>query len=602
MPVSAAPAPAAARAHPTRAFGRFELRALLGRSERTMLWLAYDRRVGQEMLLTMPRVAPADAAGLERWIAQARHASRLDHPHLAHVVEVGAHEAWPYVLCDRVLGSTLGERLAGTTAPPAHAESVGWLCQALEGLAFAHDAGVAHHDLQLHSLLIDDAGHVRVMALAAGSTAVAAAPGGAAARAMALDPGALRAQRDAAERDLLAVGVLAHQLVGGVLPLDEADAGRVVAQLPPQGHARLALSWSAQRPVSDALRAIVNRTTDGQLARRYHNARTLLRALVGWRDADAQERGGPAAVLLDRLHAVGHLPAMPGLGSIVVRLARMERERTNEMAEQILLDIGLSVELLRQVHSAEVQGTQAAGNAPVLTIRRAIAMVGLDGVRRAATALRPWPGPLSEAGAAALLRTLRRVRLAGHLAQLLRPRGYDPEVVFLIAVLQNIGRLAAQYHFADDAEQIWQLMRPVQPVEPDAPEQPGLSEDGAAYAVLGTDIATLAAVVARHLGLADEVLHMIRRLPVDKPVRAADGDADLLRTTASAANEVVDAITFLPPTRQPGAVEHVAKRYARALGITPRDVTDALQIARQMLAGAAAPAAHDQDADGAPPA
>jgi non-specific serine/threonine protein kinase len=440
------------------------------------------------------------------------------------------------------------------------------------------------------------------MALAAGSTAVAAAPGGAAARAMALDPGALRAQRDAAERDLLAVGVLAHQLVGGVLPLDEADAGRVVAQLPPQGHARLALSWSAQRPVSDALRAIVNRTTDGQLARRYHNARTLLRALVGWRDADAQERGGPAAVLLDRLHAVGHLPAMPGLGSIVVRLARMERERTNEMAEQILLDIGLSVELLRQVHSAEVQGTQAAGNAPVLTIRRAIAMVGLDGVRRAATALRPWPGPLSEAGAAALLRTLRRVRLAGHLAQLLRPRGYDPEVVFLIAVLQNIGRLAAQYHFADDAEQIWQLMRPVQPVEPDAPEQPGLSEDGAAYAVLGTDIATLAAVVARHLGLADEVLHMIRRLPVDKPVRAADGDADLLRTTASAANEVVDAITFLPPTRQPGAVEHVAKRYARALGITPRDVTDALQIARQMLAGAAAPAAHDQDADGAPPA
>lgn len=592
MPVSAAPA-SAARAHPTRAFGRFELRSLLGRSDRTMLWLAFDPRVGQEMLLTMPRVAPHDAPMLERWLAMARHAARLDHPHLAHVVEVGAHEAWPYVLCDRALGTTLGERLADGTPPP-HADAVGWLCQALEGLAFAHDAGVAHHDLQLHALLIDESGQVRVLALGAGAD-VAPAPAGAAARAMALDPAALRSQRDAAERDLLAVGVLAHRLIGGALPLDETDTGRVIAQLPPHGGARLALPWGAQRPVSDALRAIVNRTTDGQLARRYHSARTLLRALAGWRDADVHDRGGPAAVLLDKLHAVGPLPAMPGLGSIVVRLARMERERTNEMAEQILLDIGLSIELLRQVHSAEVRGTQAAGNAPVLTIRRAIAMIGLDGVRRAATALRPWPGPLSETSAAALLRTLRRVRLAGHVAQLLRPRGYDPEVVFLIAVLQNIGRLAVQYHFADDAEQIWQLMRPVASTEPDVPEQPGLSEAAASFAVLGTDIESLMTVVTRHLGLGDDVLHMIRRLPIDKPVRAADSDADLLRAAASAANEAVDVLAFVPPARQPSAVEQVAKRYARVLGVTPRDVTEALQIARQMLAGAATPAAHDSE-------
>ena len=592
MPVHAASPPAAAaRAHPTRAFGRFELRQLLGRSERTMLWLAFDPRVAQEMLLTMPRVAPADAAALDRWLARARHGARLDHPQLAHVVEVGAHEQWPYVLCDRALGVTLGERLAGASEPPTHAEAIGWLCQALEGMAFAHDAGVAHHDVQLHSLLIDEQGRVRLMALAASGDADAAAS----VRETPLDPAALRSQRDAAERDIVAVGLLAHRFVGGALPLDEADTGRVIAQLPPHGPARLALPWNAQLPVSEALRAIVNRTTDGQLTRRYHNARTLLRALAGWRDADAQDRGGPEAVLLDRLHAVGFLPAMPGLGSIVVRLARMERERTNEMAEQILLDLGLSVELLRQVNSAEVQGTQAAGNAAVLTIRRAIAMIGLDGVRRAATALRPWPGTLSETGATAMLRTLRRVRLAGHLAQLLRPRGYDPEVVFLVAVLQNIGRLAVQYHFADDAEQIWQLMRPGPPIDAEAAPQPGLGEEAAAHAVLGTDLAALAAVVARHLGLTEEVLHLTRRLPVDKPVRAADGDADLLRAAASAANEVVDAVAFLPPQRQGAAVEHVAKRYARVLGTTPRDVTDALQIARQMLAGAAVAAPAEDD-------
>ncbi len=46
--------------------------------------------------------------------------------------------------------------------------------------------------------------------------------------------------------------------------------------------------------------------------------------------------------------------------------------------------MALSFELLRIVNSAQVRGTQIAGNGPVLTLRRAIALMGVDGVRRAA--------------------------------------------------------------------------------------------------------------------------------------------------------------------------------------------------------------------------
>ena len=56
-----------------------------------------------------------------------------------------------------------------------------------------------------------------------------------------------------------------------------------------------------------------------------------------------------------------------------------------------------------------------------------------------------------------------------------------------------------------------------------------MSEEAASFAVLGVDIESLGAAVARHWGLGDEVLHMIRRLPVDKPVRTPDSDADMLR-------------------------------------------------------------------------
>ncbi|MBC7954646.1 MAG: protein kinase, partial [Cytophagales bacterium] len=207
--------------NPTRVFGRFELRQLLGKSERTMVWLAFDPRSEQELMLTLPRVQPASPAALSLWLADAKHAARLNHPNLAHVVEVGVQDHWPYVAVDRALGLTLGERLA---AQPKLApdEAVGWLIQALEGLAFAHEASVAHGDLQLHQLLVSEQGTVRIMALGASLTATASSDH-ANDRAMPLDPNRLRQARESAVRDVLTAGILLHHLLGGAPALDEPD-------------------------------------------------------------------------------------------------------------------------------------------------------------------------------------------------------------------------------------------------------------------------------------------------------------------------------------------------------------------------------------------
>jgi non-specific serine/threonine protein kinase len=174
------------------------------------------------------------------------------------------------------------------------------------------------------------------------------------------------------------------------------------------------------------------------------------------------------------------------------------------------------------------------------------------------------------------------VRLAGHVAQALRPPGYDPEVVYLVAVLQNLGRLLVQYHFPEEAEQIRQLMLPA-PAPNGGPDLPGMSEEAASFAVLGADVEALGAAVARHWGLGDEVQHMVHRLAVGKPVRAPDSDADTLRIAASAANEAVDAMMRLPAARVGAAIVQVAQRYARVLQLTPRDVQEALQGARASL-------------------
>lgn len=562
--MAASPPPRSAPAQAVRQLGRFQLLRLLGKSSRSMLWLVSDPRTGQEMVLMLPRAQPADAAALQRWLDGARRASRIDHPGLLAAVEVGEHDRWPYVAYDRGTTVTLAERLGSKGLPAA--ELVPQVLKVLQGLAFAHEAGFAHHDLQPTMLVLGENGHCSLMGL--GVVQPTAGEG--------VD---LPAQRRAAERDVLALGLVLHHALAGTPPLEQADTAKVIERMPPLGREIVRLPWTGAHAIPEPLRAIVNRATDRQERQRYRNARTLERALDGWLRTDGEAGGGPIMLLLDRMRAAGLLPAMPGGASRAARLASLERERSNELAEVVLQDIGLTFELLRSVNSVAALGAMGGGNGPILTMRRAIEMLGVDGVRRAAHTLRPWPGPLGEPQAAELSALIDRVRLAGRVAQWLRPAGYDPEVVYLLAMLQSLGRLAVQYHFPDEAVQIRKLMQPAPPVRQGEAEEPGMGEDVASFAVLGVDIDALGSAVARHWGLDDSVVHMIRRVAWAAPVHSPDGDDDLLRLTASCANEVVDA-NSVPPHHRHAWLQRVAQRYGRVLGVTLRD----LQLSAQGIA------------------
>jgi non-specific serine/threonine protein kinase len=566
---------AAARARPVRLFGRFQLLRLLGKSERTMAWRVADPRAGQELVLVLPRRQPNRPGELEHWLQKIRRAARVQHPHLASVVESGVQDGWPFAAYDPIDAPTLAERLTGKGLPAP--EVAAWAVQGLEGLAFAHDAGLAHHDLQPHLVLLSDSGQLRLIGLEIALDVTDAADADQLRTASSTEAQALQQQRLAAQRDVLAFGLLMHVAIAGQPALDEPDIGRVIAQMPPVGREFVRLPWTTVQPVPEALRAICNRATDRQERHRYRNARTLARALQGWLKASSESDGGPLALLLDRLHSVGLLPASPGAAARAARMALMEKERTNELAAVVLQDLALTFEMLRAVNTAQVRGAQIAGTGPVLTVRRAILMLGLDGVRRAALVLRPWPGPLNEAQAGELEQLFERVKRAARVAQSLRPPGYDLEVVYLVTLLQNLGRLAVQYHFPDEAQQIERLMQPAPSPREGEPDEPGLGEEAASYAVLGIDIEALGAAVARHWGLDSAVLHMIRRLPRSVPVRAADNDDDVLRALGSCANEAVDALA-LPAPQVTAALKAVAQRYGRMLGVQLRDLQSALDL------------------------
>ena len=580
--VATVPPTAAAAARPAtpnravRMLGRYQLLRLLGKSAQTMLWLAIDSHGDAEVMVALPRAQPADPDELGAWVARVGRTGRLKHPKLARLLDVGEFERWPYAVYERGAYVTWAERLTSKGLPGA--ELTQWSVQVLQGLAFAHEAGSAHRDLQPYSLLVDDNGSVQLLGLEivdAHSFAQSFAHLAADADGQQAATDERRMQRLAAEIDVLAFGLVMHQALAGSAPLEEPDIAKVVGRLPPFGHEMVRLPWTVPHPIAEPLRAIVNRATDRQERQRYRSARTFERALDGWLEASRDQDAGPITLLLGRMRSVGLLPASPGGADRAARLALLESGHTHELSSVVLQDFALSFELIRMVNFAQSQAGHS-GSGAVLAIHRAIAMVGLDGVRQAALSLRPWPGPLNDEAANALTALMLRVKRAGAMARALQPAGYDQEVVFLITALQNLGWLVVQYHFPDEAAQIRRLMQPVASQKEGEPDEQGMSAEAASFAVLGIDIDALGSAVMHHWGLDDGVQHMVRRAPPTGPIHTPTSDVDMLRLVASCANDVLDAVA-LPSRQAVPAVQRVAQRYGRALDITLKDIQDALQ-------------------------
>lgn len=570
------PSTESAQSGPVRPWGRFELRGLFGRSDQSMAWLAYDPRRGSEVMLLLPRVQPRDALALTHWQSRASVATRLSHACLLGASEVGVESGWPFVAIDRSAGVTLGEWLMSRLNLP-HSQCVDLMCEVLQGLAYAHDAGFTHGDIESYSILVDAQGRARLTGLAVAS----APPLGAKAEVhKPLDANFLQTKRTVAQRDVLNAGLLFHRLLVGQMPLGQADFSTVISQLAPEGREFVRVARGSVPNLSEALRAIVNRSTSSTETQRYLTATTFLAALEGWRSSQNNEGGGPLALLKEKMDASGHLPVAPHTVRAMEKVLAWETPRNHEIAERIVQDVSLSLEMLRQVNRDRAQ--DGASHSAVITVRRAVAMLGTSGIRRSLRALPEWPGNLAEPAAAALMDEMNRARLAGGVAQVLAPAGFDPEVLHLVTLMQNLGRMLVQRHFPDEAQHIRDLMQPEVSRGASGGFTPGLTEEAASFGVLGINSESLGLAVVASWGLGDEMLRLMRRIPTSRSVHAPDSEIEWFRIAASAANEVVQALTMSAqnPTAQ---LAQVAQRYSKTLGFSVQEAQEAVKLAREAM-------------------
>ncbi len=568
--------------------GRYRLLAPLGRGAQATVWRAHDERLDREValkLLNPDAGSPAAGQPLNQWLQEARAVSRLAHPHIVPVFDADQIDGQACLVFELVPGGTLADLLRQRGTLPAR-EAVEMMLGVVDALRAAHAQGIVHRDLKPSNILVDAGGRARVMDFGiAARLDAGTAPGVPDALAGCivgtpgyLSPEAAAAAAPSGQMDVFAAGLVLGELLAGE---------RLLAEREPRAALRRVLADDLQLPLAadadDRLRAIVQRAIARDPASRYDSAASLRDALMQWLappdEAPAGSGHGTLDFLLRRMRHKSDFPALTGHVLRIQRMANSDSESLSSLADEILKDVALTQKLLRLVNTAQYRRNGHG----VATVSRAVALVGLAGIRNLALSLVLVEHMKDKAHAQRLKEEFLRSMLAAQVAHALSEGARDAEEAFLGAMFYNLGKLLTEYYFPDEAEAIRTQLR-LTPPAGDARLHPDLLADRAAQMVLGLGFEGLGMGVARHWSLPDSLQRCMRRPDGPLPAQLLAPGPERLRWLAVAANEVSEAIWFADDAQLPQRLDAVVQRHGRALGLALPELRRAVDGARAVLA------------------
>lgn len=564
--------------------GRFELRQLLGQGAQSMVWLAFDPRLEREVAIKIMRGAQGvDARALAQWLQEARSVSRLKAANIVPVFEADVQDQQPYLVFEYVAGQTLADLIRKQGALPS-ADTARIMIDVLDALVVAHAAGVVHRDLKPSNILINAAGKALVMdfGIAERMSGTTAAQGGVPGCGTPgyMSPEAAIGATPSPTMDIFSAGIVLVEMLGGKPLIAERDPYRAIYQVV---HEQLMLPADLPREVDDRLRAIAMRALAREPAQRHVSAQVFRDELAKWvaqtsGAARAEGEAGPGQVgagsgtldfLLRRMRHKTDFPAMSDSMVRIQGMASSDKESVGSITNEILKDIALTNKLLRLVNSAHY-----ARSGAISTVSRAVSLVGLNGIRNMALSLVLLEHMQDKAHANLLKAEFLRSLMAGSIAGELCPSARDAEEAFIGSMFQNLGRLLAEFYFPEEATAIRaQTMARQHPV----------TEALASASVLGLSYEELGVGVAKAWGLPAAIQRCMRKPAAEPPGRVAEDSAERMRWIAMAANETADALLHCPPKELDTRLAGVVTRFAKTLGVSPKEMHSATATARLKL-------------------
>ncbi|NCT67299.1 MAG: protein kinase [Rhodanobacteraceae bacterium] len=260
-----------------RQFGAYELLERIGEGGMGVVYRARQLDLDREVAIKLLAAGPwASRAFVARFLDEARHTARMQHPNIVTVYEVGTAEDLHFFSMRLVRGRSLADALhADGPFEPRRAAAL--LRTVAEAVAYAHSLNVLHLDLKPANVLLDEEGvpHVADFGLARkfdplralDNTEISGTPSY-----MAPEQAEVGAQPLTPATDIWGLGAILYDLVTGEPPF-RADTAKSTLDLLRLGEVRRPRRRRPQLPLD--LEAIILRCLARDPRQRYGSARAL---------------------------------------------------------------------------------------------------------------------------------------------------------------------------------------------------------------------------------------------------------------------------------------------------------------------------------------
>jgi serine/threonine protein kinase/dipeptidyl aminopeptidase/acylaminoacyl peptidase len=268
--------------------GRYKIISQLGRGGMGEVYLASDTRLERTVALkVLPEDVSHNQQRLQRFDREARAASVLNHPNVAHIYEIETSGNHTFIAMEYINGETLRKRLSHTRMKLHDALDIA--VQVTRAIVAAHAAGIVHRDIKTENIMISRDGYVKVLdfglAKLTGTSPENPDPGAATVTSAHTDPGVVmgtfsymspeqaRGLTTDARTDLWSLGVVLYEMVSGAAPFVGKTPPDVLSSIlneEPPPLARFA------RDVPEALEWIVTKALTKELEGRYQTATEFL--------------------------------------------------------------------------------------------------------------------------------------------------------------------------------------------------------------------------------------------------------------------------------------------------------------------------------------
>jgi serine/threonine protein kinase/Flp pilus assembly protein TadD len=142
--------------------GHYRIVDKIGEGGMGAVYRSVDLTLHRDVALKfLPAELASDPSAKQRLLKEARAASRLNHPNIATVYEVGEAAGASFIAMELVQGESLKQVLQRGPLSRTQLLDVGR--QIAEGFAEAHQAGVLHRDIKPGNIMLDAKGRIKIL-------------------------------------------------------------------------------------------------------------------------------------------------------------------------------------------------------------------------------------------------------------------------------------------------------------------------------------------------------------------------------------------------------------------------------------------------------